>query len=1086
MHTRQILAAAGLLALAGLHAQPAAPWQQEYRDAEASGDHVIALWQFDTGKEAEDASGHGHGLALRGRSVWSPEGRFGGCLESFRVDPKVEDKPVGATTRDRDTLSPEGAFTLELWLKPKAELAEQSTAFLIDKKFFHYAKDEPRANTDYALYLQRHRDGGLVLTATLGFGKDSVWASSKPVTLEAGRWVHLAYSYDGAGTSRFYVDGAYAGRVVHEGRGAITPGTNPLIIGDRVGSSYGGCAGWIDQVRLCRGVLPWAGGQVDINLRSGRTVFERLEKDAAVEVVISNDTVRPLPSCRVRVELAGRSQEEAVPELAAGAAHRLRVPVDTGLKPGQYPLRVALLGLPGEGAPGHEAGVDIRILARRPPGRFPVVMWGSGDLERLEYVGFTHHIVHLVDYRRIWDAGKPTLALDPGAIESRAEVLDEQLAHGIDACVYVFPGRWAAENGGNPEYLRVDRAGKPAGRENASASHPDLQRFGYDVGASVAQTFGKFPALNLALVHSEIRDGTALSFHDFEVKAAREALGSDIPREAISKSGVHYSTLPTFPADRVVADDDPLLRFYTWFWKDGDGWNPLHTQVDAGLKSTGRSDFRTFFDPAVRVPSVWGSGGGVDVISQWTYSYPDPIKIGQATDELFAMADGRPGQEVMKMTQVIWYRSGTAPELPADEKDRAAWEKEIPDAKFITIAPDHMREAFWSKLSRPVRGIMYHGWGSLYPATHAGYRHTNPQTREVLKELVAQVVRPLGPTLLQVPDRPTDVALLESFSSQIFAGRGSHGWSNSWEARLHLILQWASLQPRVIYDEHIRRDGLDQYKVLVMPNCDVLTASVVEAIKAFQRRGGLVIADEFLCPAISPDIVVPTCGDQGEAHERKAVLQAAAAQLRQELDPFYRRYADSDNPEVVPRVRRYVTTDYLFAVNDYRTYGDYVGHHRKVMEKGLPSRAELTLHRRGGTVYDLVAHREVPSTRRGDAMVIPLDFGPGDGRLLMVTDDPIRGVVCRAPGRASRGQAVPVSVRVRAGLMSTPRAVVPVEVTVLDAAGAPAEGSGYYAAVDGRLGLTLDLASNDAVGTWRVRVRELASGQQAEAQFQVD
>ena len=59
----------------------------------------------------------------------------------------------------------------------------------------------------------------------------------------------------------------------------------------------------------------------------------------------------------------------------------------------------------------------------------------------------------------------------------------------------------------------------------------------------------------------------------------------------------------------------------------------------------------TFFDPAVRVPSLWGSGGGVDVISQWTSS--QPIKIGQATDELFAMAAGRPGQRVMKMTQVI-------------------------------------------------------------------------------------------------------------------------------------------------------------------------------------------------------------------------------------------------------------------------------------------------------------------------------------------------------------------------------------------------------------------------------------------------
>mgnify|MGYP000264156611 CR=1 FL=1 len=40
--------------------------------------------------------------------------------------------------------------------------------------------------------------------------------------------------------------------------------------------------------------------------------------------------------------------------------------------------------------------------------------------------------------------------------------------------------------------------------------------------------------------------------------------------------------------------------------------------------------------------------------------------------------------------------------------------------------------------------------------------------RDVLAELVRSVIRPLGPTLLEVPDRPADVALLQSFTSQMF------------------------------------------------------------------------------------------------------------------------------------------------------------------------------------------------------------------------------------------------------------------------------------------------------------------------------
>ena len=58
--------------------------------------------------------------------------------------------------------------------------------------------------------------------------------------------------------------------------------------------------------------------------------------------------------------------------------------------------------------------------------------------------------------------------------------------------------------------------------------------------------------------------------------------------------------------------------------------------------------------------------------------------------------------------------------------------------------------------------------------------------------------------------------------------------------------------------------------------------------------------------------------------------------------------------------------------------------------------------------------------------------------------------------------------------------MVPVRVDVLDAAGKPAEFSGFYGAKDGRVTVKLDLAANDAPGRWQVRAQELASGQTAE------
>ncbi|MGD8240301.1 MAG: LamG domain-containing protein, partial [Armatimonadota bacterium] len=818
------------LATAGLAQQDAdeQPWRRPYVGDEATGPSVIALWQFDAGAAAEDSSGNGHELALRGDARLVAEGKFGECLESFPADAE-DDRAQGAGAKNHPDLSPQGAFTLEAWFRAKPEMDDYRNAFLLDKKYYHYASELPRANHDYCLYLARAGENRRRIIAYLGYGEDSARYTSSDVDVLPGEWHHVAFTYDGEGTGRFFLDGKRVGKTTHDGRGAISPGNYGLVIGDRYGSTHTGFPGFIDQVRLSRGVVPFFTGSLEVEVASGaRCAFVRMEQDASIPVQITNDTGKRLTGGSVRISLGGEDSDHQLPALGPKGSHTIEVRVDTAVRPDSYELGVAASAGSGDGDYEVESAIPVFIAPRPLPDQMPVVMWGGGDLERLQEIGFTHHLVYLADYAAVWAAGRPTRAAGSGQAEQHARRLDEHLVHGLGGVVYLYPGRWVARNAELLEqYRRIDRDGAPYDKDNICATAPEVRDFAYNVGASVARSFGEFPALQASLIHSEIRDGTNLCFHPRDREAFREFAGYDIPREAVSKSGVRYSTLPDFPRNRVIPDDDPLLIFYRWFWKGGDGWNDLHTQTHKGLKSTGRDDLWTFFDPAVRVPSVWGSGGEVDVASQWTYSYPDPLKIGQATDELFAMADGQPGQQVMKMTQVIWYRSQTAPKLPEKESDRVQWETDIPDARFITISPDHMREAFWSKLSRPIRGIMYHGWGSLVQSGTGSYQHTNPQTKEVLGELVRTVVRPLGPTLLQVPDREADVALLESFASQVFAGRGTRGWGRSWEADAHLVLQWAQLQPRIVYDETILRDGLGGLQVLVMPGCDVLTEGVL-------------------------------------------------------------------------------------------------------------------------------------------------------------------------------------------------------------------------------------------------------------------
>jgi hypothetical protein len=1063
----------------------APPWQVLYQGDEATGSQVIALWQFLPGRELEDNSGHGHDLRLRGQSRFVAGGVFGNCLECFRSTGE-SDTANGAVVKNHPALSPSGAFTLELWIKPKPELADCDTAFLLDKKYLHYPRATPQANRDYCLYLRRTGPGTFRLVAYLGYGEDSAEYSSQEIILEPERWVHVAFSYDGAGVGRFFINGESVGRTAQPGRGPVSPGQYDLVIGDRYGSLYSGFPGWIDQVRILGSIPDWAAGRLEIELAPlARTAFLRMEKDAAVELVIRNDTAESLTEGEISWNYADQQGSQKLAPLAARFEARVMVPIDTRLRPDRYPLTVIARAKSGHKTCEARRELNVVIVPRPLPNTMPVVMWGTGDLDRLQEIGFTHQLINLADFDRIWKEGKPTSAVGEEQLSDRATMLNEYLARQVGAIATLSPGSWVVREAERQKrFQRIGRNGEPYKDPNPCGLFPEVTWFCENVGASVSQTFKKFPAFQAALIHTEVRDSTNLCFHEHDRAAYRTKTGQEIPDLAASKWGVRYEKVSGFPENRVISDDDPILTFYRWFWKEGDGWNGLHSAVHRGLKSA-RPDIWTFFDPAVRAPSIWGSGGQVDVLSQWTYSYPDPIKIGQATDELFAMADGRPGQQVMKMTQIIWYRSQTAPNLPEEESQRAAWEKEIPDAKFITIAPDHLREAFWSKISRPIRGIMYHGWGSLVPAEHAGYRYTNPETKEVLRDLIRNVVRPLGPTLLQVPDAPSDVALLESFTSQMFAGRGTYGWGRGWEADMHLVLQWARLQPRILYEETILRDGLAPYKVLVLPACDVLPTSVVEKIKAFQAAGGIVVGDEFLVPAIKPDVLIKSYRRTGKADEDKAALQALAEQLREQLAGHYPWKLDSTNPDLVVRLREYENAKYVFVLNDRRTFGDYVGHHGLVMEKGMPLEGDVSLALKSGVVYDLVEHRPVETRASQAGFQWHVSLGPGDGRVYMVLERPLATLRLDVPKEARRGDSVPITVQILGDDNQPLGAVVPVQLMVTDPQGRPAEGSGFYGAKDGVLRVNLDLAPNDATGVWQIVIRELAFGREATAEISV-
>lgn len=1057
-------------------------WQQEYSESDARASHVIALWQFHEGRELEDSSGNGHTLTLAGAKPVA-DGKFGGGLRSFAGWP-VEDKKHAAVAQNHASLSPTGAFTIDLWLKPADNLPAQGALHLLCKKYV--------SHNDYQLALIPAGRDRKAVRLTLGFGDDSENFTSDPADWPAEQWQHLAVTYDGAGTVRFYRNGGSLGEKTVPSRRSISPGRLPLTLADRTGSHYGGFPGVLDEVRICRGVREFS--PASLSFEMARKTWIRMEPQPEIRVTVQNQLGIPLQGAELQILGLGQTISESLPDIPEASAHVLTLPFDTALRPGEYEVR-ARLEVPGEPVIRREQSLTLQLRPRPLPGRMPVLMWGMGspqsvekELPRLRDLGFTHCLGFGADYGAVWKAGEPTRIASPEREQEIREMLDLVLAHDFGIAANLSPMRQLSDR---QELLRVDREGNPYERKNVNAALPGLQEYCENVGLSVARTFGDHPAFQAAMINTEVRDGSQVSFSEFDHKAYRAHSGREIPEEVRIKNGVQWGQLPNFPADRVIPDDHPVLDYYRWFWTTGDGWNGLHSAVHRGLKGTGREDFWTWFDPTIRAPSIAGSGGSVDVLSQWTYTEPSPLRVGYFADEMFEMARLSPTpQQVMKMTQLFWYRTTSAPIKSGTAYVANPFDDHDPDAAYITIAPAHLRQSFWTKIARPVSGLMYHGWGSLVPTDGtSAYKFTQPDTQTEFRRLHREILEPLGPMLLQVPDRPTDVAYLNSFTAQMFARRGSYGYSHD---EAYLTLLHAQLQPRVMFEESLLKEGLAGYRILVLVDCDVLPRAVVDRIQEFQQNGGLIIGDPNLAPAIQPDLVLPRFTRKKQADSDKATLLENAARLREELARHYRPPVECSHPDLIPRRRGWDNTDYIFVVNDQREAGHYVGQHGLVQEQGLPTQGTLTLRRPQGHVYDLLTRRAVSTKTVGgdqgdsEALVWPVDVPPSGGKIFLVTERPIEQVRIEAPDSARLGEPVKLKITVTDSQTQPVDAAIPVEVRMVDPHGRPAEYSGYHATTAGQLPLTLDLATNDTPGTWTIQIQELATGQQTTHYLRVE
>ncbi len=1059
-------------------------WKNEYSGNAASGPNVVAIWQFNKNSKLKDSSGNNHHGILNGATI-SSSGIFGGCLESTNTFPDLA-SPHYIRINHNPELSLTGAFTIEMWLKLKPESPNKNSSYLIDKKY--------ASHHGYQILLDQLKEPNQFQFRTvLGFGNSSKSFFSNNIILKTGEWNHFAFTYDGKGKGSFLLNGLPVGNSFYANHGSISSGNQPVTIGDRNGSNYGSFHGFIDQVRLSRGVLYFQSLQIEIN--RSRTAFRRMELIPDTHIRIKNRSQKTLKDLQVGFSIEKKLIKHIpIKLLSPGEQIDITFSIPTNLKPGEYQSSIQIKQK-GTIEILIDQPVPFTIIRRNLPHKMPVVMWGIGGIEgvteqfpKLKEIGFTHFLGLRLDYHKIWKEQKASVAINEPTLKKAEKLLDEAFKNNLGIILSMSPH---ALLDSKEKYLRLNHNGKPYKRPNINGLHPEIQEYFYNSGKSAFLTYEKYPAFSGALIESEIRDGSQLSFTDIDFKAYKKATGFDFPELALHKRGVKFTNLKDFPKNRVIKDNNELLRFYKWFWKEGDAWNILNSQIQKGLKTSKRKDLWTFFDPAVRVPSIYGSGGNVDFISHWTYTYPDPIRIGLCTDELLAMAKGaKQPQNIMKMTQIIWYRSSTAPKSVTDKSKSAQdhWSDLDPGADYITIAPTHLREALFIKLSRAIKGIMYHGWQSLVPTKgHSAYRYTNPETQHELKRLIENIVKPFGPMLLQIPEAPKKIAFLESFSSQMFANRGTYGWGGGWGADAWHVLQYAQLHPEIIYDETVIQNGLGQYKVLALFDCDVLTETVVKNILQFQKRGGIVVADNRLCPAIQADIKITPYFRIKDIQKDNENLHRIATSLRSQLKSRFQSYISADNQNVLTYHREADQTKYIFIVNNKREAGDYVGRFNRVLERGIPTETTITLNQSEGVIYDIINGEMIETIKNQKNQIeIPLILGPGEGQILMITPKPVHKIMITNKNKVTKGNSLSSSIQILDNDDEPFPGVIPVYVSIIDPNGQEAEFSGYYGAAGGNIDLKLDLAPNDASGMWEIRVRDLASRKSGRSFFRVE
>jgi len=851
-------------------------------------------------------------------------------------------------------------------------------------------------------------------------------------------------------------------------------------------------------------------GNIKLVCENSRLAFFR-EETANIEIKIQNDNNEPFTDASLLLNIDNIIHETASLNTNSHVVHVFRI--DCSLfKPGGYETTAILKEKKKIVA---KIQFKIFITQKWNPQRMRVWLWphrkfgmnvrNNDEMARKQLTWYADK-----GFNSFVPAGGRGLQAFTQPEQEVFELFDYMLLNGLEAGFYPCLGYFEDVND-LASMVKLERP-MTGSTQSADTNKPNVRTYVADAHSPIT---ARMQNQKNTILMQKVKDFPQIGTCFFESEY-QDFLGE--PSElAIQKNQWLKNTVPhEFILPGVIPDNDEGYVKNKFKYKFGNGIVINNKRV-AEVVHKFRPDILVFTDP-FRSAAYLNLFDGLNCVSTWTYTNPDP-KYMFFIESL--IAEGKYSlQEPISTVTMLNYPGTIYPK----------------DKGWTIMSPDILVETNWINFSRRPAALSVYlssdcdpfdtkenaGSEKIWEDNQREPYQRYPASFEAFKKFCDEVVKPFGPMVNNLERTPRKVAILSSQSSRIYSISPTYAtyYENYKIYDFYILLQMNHIPADVVFDETIQEYGLDDYDVLVMPNCETLLKSVYDKILAFQQRGGLIVSDQYLrAPLkdvvrfdfdftyrtrVSADAIISNktyavWDDHLDiksaelkdvngitALDDQQIMELYAQKLNDGLNNLIQKNIQCSSKTALVNMLQKGNAKYLFIINDKRTYGERVGQYKAILEKGVEQDVNIIYNINDNQnlhVYDLLERKEIPVKSKEDGLEFKVSLPAAGGKIVAILPETIDRVEVKSIKKILRKQKTNIQIAImnKKGLLVP--AVIPIQLEIKDPQGNISAYSDYYAAKDGLLDISFTAAINDVKGKWTVKATELMSGKTCKMAF---